>query len=102
MKDGQTIGQWLKWDFEGNEWLTIYDKNHNRIYLEHRVGFWNKKQFDDKNNEIFHIDDTGYWCKHEYDSKSNLIYFENSGGHIIDNRTPEIIEHNGRKYQLIP
>ena len=60
MKDGQTIGQWLKWDFEGNGSLQIRDKN------------------------------------------GKLIYYENSNGYIIDKRTPEVIEHNGRKYQLIP
>ena len=81
MKDGQTIGQWLKWDFKANGDLRIPDKNNNLIYWE---------------------TEDGYWRKHEYDSQGNQIYFENSDGYIIDNRTPQIIEHNGRKYQLIP
>ena len=81
MKDGQTIGQWLKWDFEANGNLEILDKSGNLIYWERTFGFWRKR---------------------EYDSEDNLIYYENSDGEIIDNRTPEIIEHNGRKYQLIP
>jgi hypothetical protein len=81
MKDGQTFGQWLNWDFKTNGYLEILDKNGNPIYFESL---------------------TGYWAKREYDSKGNLIYYESSEGIIIDNRTPEVIEHNGRKYQLIP
>lgn len=34
MKDGQTIGQWLNWDFETNGDLEINDKNSKRIYWE--------------------------------------------------------------------
>jgi hypothetical protein len=80
MKNGQTIGQWLNWDFKTNGNLGIKDKNGNCIYIEYS---------------------DGYWVKSEFDSQGNQIYFENSVGHIVDNRTPEIIEHNGRKYQLI-
>jgi len=81
MKDGQTIGQWLKWDFKANGDLRIKDKNGNLIYFENSEGRWRML---------------------EYDSDGNLIYDECSEGIIVDNRTPEIIEHNGRKYQLIP
>jgi len=81
MKDGQTIGQWLNWDFEVNGNLEINDRNGDNIYLE---------VYD------------GRWRKREYDSDGNVIYDESSDGIIMDNRTPEIIEHNGRKYQLIP
>jgi hypothetical protein len=81
MKDGQTIGQWLNWDFEANGSVKINDKNDYCIYGE---------------------DSNGYWCKREHDSQGNQIYFEDSKGLIEDNRTPKIIEHNGRKYQLIP
>ena len=81
MKDGQTIGQWLNWDFKKNGVLEIMDKNNYRIYGE---------------------DSSGYWLKRECDSQGNRIYFENSEGNIVDNRIPEVIEHNGRKYQLIP
>ena len=35
------------------------------------------------------------------DKNGNQIYFENSRGEIEDNRPPEIIEHEGHKYQLI-
>jgi hypothetical protein len=80
MKDGQTIGQWLNWDFEANGDLEIPNKI-NQIYFENS---------------------DGYWVKREYDSEGNEIYYENSRGEILDNRTPEVIEHNGRKYQLIP
>ena len=81
MKNGQTIGQWLNWDFEANGNLNVKDKNGKDIYYETSGGFW---------------------CKREHDSQGNQIYFENSTGLIEDNRTPQIIEHNGRKYQLIP
>ena len=79
MKDGQTIGQWLNWDFEANGDLIIDNKKNQRIYHE--------------NEEL--------WIKRQYDSQGNQIYFEDSDGEIVDNRYPEIIEHNGRKYQLI-
>jgi hypothetical protein len=83
MKDGQTIGQWLNWDFEANGSLEIKDRNGNCIYFEY------------SNGRCF---------KREYDSDGNVIYEEGSGGIIVDNRTPEIkvIKYNGRKYQLIP
>jgi hypothetical protein len=80
MKDGQTFGQWLNWDFETNGSLEILDKNENLIYFENAGG----------------------WDRREYDSDGNVIYDECSEGIIVDNRIPEIIEHNGRKYQLIP
>ena len=81
MKDGQTFGQWLNWDFKANGNLEIKDGNGLIIYLENFYG---------------------YWCKNEFDSQGKIIYFENSVGSIKDNRHPEIIEHNRRKYQLIP
>jgi len=83
MKDGQTIGQWLNWDFEKNGELRINNKNGDSIYVEYSDGRWRKR---------------------EYDSDGNLIYDECSEGIILDNRTPEIkvIKYNGRKYQLIP
>jgi hypothetical protein len=81
MKNGQTIGQWLNWNFDVNGLLEVYDKNGSMIYLEHS---------------------DGYWTKREFDSQGKVIYFENSNCVIRDNRIPEVIEHNGRKYQLIP
>ena len=81
MKDAQTIGQWLNWDFEVNGNLEINDRNGDNIYLE---------VYD------------GRWRKREYDSDGNVIYDECSEGIIVDRRIPEIIEHNGKKYQLIP
>ena len=81
MKDGQTIGQWMNWDFKTNEFLEIKDRNGALLYYEHSDGYWEKR---------------------EYDSEGNQIYFENSEGIIVDNRIPQVIEHNGRKYQLIP
>ncbi len=83
MKDGQTFGQWLNWDFKANGNLEIIDKNDHCIYGE---------------------DSSGYWCKTEFDSNGDVIYYEDSCGNIEDNRTPEVkvIEYKGRKYQLIP
>jgi len=81
MKDGQTIGQWLNWDFKTNGNLEIKDKNGDVVYFE-----WLNK----------------CWVKREYDSDGNVIYYKDSCGIIIDRRTPEVIEHDGRKYQLIP
>ena len=80
MKEGQTIGQWLKWDFETNGFLEIRNKNNEIIYAESLDGFW---------------------AKWERDSEGKVMYYEDSNGQITDNRTPEIIEHNGHKYQLI-
>ena len=42
MKDGQTIGQWLKWDFEKNGDLEIKDKNDKTVYREYASAFWEK------------------------------------------------------------
>ena len=81
MKDGQTIGQWLNWDFKANGNLHITDRNGNYVY---------------------HEQSDGYWVKREFDSQGNQIYYESSNGLIEDNRTPEVIKHNGKKYQLIP
>jgi hypothetical protein len=83
MKDGQTFGQWLNWDFKANGDLHITDRNGNDVYFEIPNGRWRKR---------------------EYDSDGNVIYDECSEGIILDNRTPEIkvIKYNGRKYQLIP
>jgi hypothetical protein len=83
MKDGQTFGQWLNWDFKTNGFLEIKDGDGNDIYYE---------------------TSEGRWRKYEYDSDGNLIYDECSEGIILDNRTPEVkvIEYNERKYKLIP
>lgn len=102
MKDGQTIGQWLKWDFEANGVLKIQNKDFRLLYQELSNGWWSKTECDSKGNEICHYDSTGFWVKREFDSQGNRIYYENSYGIIIDKRFPEIIEHNGRKYKLMP
>jgi hypothetical protein len=102
MKDGQTLGQWLKWDFKANGNLEIMDKNDHRFYGEDSDGYWFKSEFDSNGDVIYFEDSSGYWSKREYNSEEKLIYYENSDGHIEDNRTPQIIEHNGHKYQLIP
>lgn len=102
MKEGQTLGQWLNWDFKTNGNLEIKDKNSNQIYCEDSDGFWAKWECDSGGNEIYYESSIGYWIKREHDSKGNEIYFEDSDGVIIDNRIHEVIEHNGRKYKLIP
>ncbi len=102
MKDGQTIGQWLNWDFEGKGNLNINDKNGSLIYFETSNGFWEKYEYDSQCRTTYKEDCSGFWEKYEYDSESNCIYYENRNGVIRDYRAPEVIEHNGRKYQLIP
>jgi hypothetical protein len=101
MKDGQTIGQWLKWDFKSNGDLRIKDKNGNLIYFEN-AGGWDRREYNSEKKLIYFENSEGRWRMLEYDSDGNLIYDECSEGIIVDNRIPEIIEHNGRKYQLIP
>ena len=81
MKEGQTIGQWLNWDFEVNGNLSIKDKKGNQIYWENFCRAWHR---------------------FELDSRGEGIYYEDSSGTIIDNRPTEVIEHNGRKYKLMP
>jgi YD repeat-containing protein len=65
MKDGQTIGEWLNWDFKTDGNFEIHDKRGNLIYFE---------------------DETRYRAKWEYDSQGKVIYFKNSKGKIIDKR----------------
>tara|TARA_R110000868_G_C10590136_1_gene739488 strand:- start:60 stop:368 length:309 start_codon:yes stop_codon:yes gene_type:complete len=102
MKDEQTIGQWLNWDFEVKGNLEIRDKRFNLVYWERSDKSWGKYEHDSEGNETYYIDSRAYWEKREYDSHGNRIYYEDSKGEIKDNRPPQIIEHNGRKYQLIP
>jgi len=102
MKEGQTIGQWLKWDFEANgDELIINDKNGNSIYFEASNGFWEKREWDSQGRLIYTEDCSGFWEKFEYNSESNCIYYKNRNGVIKDNRIAEVIEINGRKYKLM-
>jgi hypothetical protein len=55
MKDGQTIGQWLNWDFEANGDLEIRDKNGKRIYYERSNGFWRKREYDSEDKLLRNI-----------------------------------------------
>ena len=97
-----TIAQQIKWDFETNGSLDIQDKNGRVIYLERSNGTWAKWEYDSRGNVIYVETSGGTWAKREWDSQGNEIYYENSHGAIRNNRPPEIIEHNGRKYKLIP
>jgi YD repeat-containing protein len=126
MKYGQTIGQWLKWDFKTNGDLEIRDKNGKRIYYENSGGFWEKREYDSQGkliyledshgtwikyerdsqgNIIYFEDSNGHWAKMEYDSEGNRIYFENSSGVIEDKRPKpcedKIVEIEGVKYKLV-
>ena len=80
----RTIGQQIKWNFETNGSLEIYDKNGRKIYRE----------YPDVS-----------WVKREYDSQGNQIYFENSGGVIIDKRPKPCegkeIVIGGEKFKLV-
>jgi len=49
MKDGQTIGQWLNWDFKTDGDFRIYDKRGNLIYFKNSKG----KIIDKRIPEIF-------------------------------------------------
>jgi hypothetical protein len=105
MKDGQTIGQWLNWDFETNGELEIRDKNRKRIYIEDSDGDWEKYEYDSKGNQIYFESSNGFWRKWEYDSKGKQIYLENSRGVIIDNRPKsyedKVVEMEGVKYKFV-
>lgn len=84
MKDGQTIGQQINWDFETNGNLEIKDKVGLLIYLE--------------SSDVF-------WAKWERDSKGRVMYYEDSTGYITDNR-PKTCENKeivieGIKYKLV-
>lgn len=84
MKDGQTIGQWLKWDFETNGFLEIRNKNNEIIYAESLDRFW---------------------AKWERDSEGKVMYYEDSTGYITDNRPKpcenKVVEIDGVKYKLV-
>lgn len=72
MKNGQTFGQWLKWDFEKNGDLDIRNKDNELIYTE-------------RSNQS--------WAKWELGSENETVYFEDSDGNIIDIRhkpSPEL------------
>jgi phosphoribulokinase len=97
----KTIGQQIKWDFKTNGNLEIRDTNGRQLYMEYSNGDWAKYEMDSQGKVIYAETSGGYWEKRELDSQGNVIYYENSNGQIVDSRTPEIIEHNGRKYQLI-
>jgi hypothetical protein len=101
----QTIAEQIKWDFETNGELEIWDKNGNRIYWENSNRDWLKWEHDSKGNTIYFESSSGFWEKMEYDSEGNQTYYENSYGRIIDER-PKSCESDeivieGVKYKLI-
>ena len=84
MKDGQTIGQWLNWDFETNGFLEIRNKNNELIYVE-------------SSDRV--------WAKWERDSEGKVMYYEDSKGQITNNRPKpcenKVVEIEGVKYKLV-
>ena len=61
--------------------ITLFDKNHNKIYHENPNGYWSQREFDSNNNEIYFKNSDGDWYKREFDSNNNQVYFENSNGY---------------------
>ena len=86
MKDGQTIGEWLNWDFKAKGNLEIRDKSFNLVYWERSDKSWGKYEHDSEGNETYYLDSQAYWEKREYDSNGFRIYYEDSSGVIKDNR----------------
>ena len=66
--------------------ITLFDKNHNKIYHENPNGYWSQREFDSNNNEIYFKNSDGDWYKREFDSNNNQMYYEDSYGNIIDDR----------------
>lgn len=101
----QTIAQQIKWNFETNGNLEIFDRKGNQIYLEYSFGYWEKCEYDFKGNRIYFEDSNEYYSKQEWDSQGNLIYFESSDGEIEDNRPKpcegKIVEIGGEKFKLV-
>ena len=88
----KTFGQQIKWDFETNGELEIFDKNGYLIYFEDSDGYWARGEFDSKGNQTYFETSEGYWYKREYNSEGNCIYFEDSKGKIADYR-PETVKN---------
>jgi|SanBayMetagenome_1026888.scaffolds.fasta_scaffold77625_2 hypothetical protein len=84
MENVQTLAQWLKWSFKANGPLRIKDHYGREVYSENEFNVWTKTEYLPGDNS------------------NNYIYKEKSTGEIYDNRHPETLEYNGRKYLLIP
>jgi hypothetical protein len=75
-----TIAQKLKIkDFP----FEIKDSKGNRIYVENRYGFWEKREFNSDGKETHYENSNRYWVKREYDSNGNRIYFEDSNKYWV-------------------
>jgi hypothetical protein len=86
MKDGQTIGEWLNWDFEAKGNFEIRNKIGALIYFERSDKSWGKYEYDSKGNETYYIDSRDYWERREWDSKGNRLVYQDSNGEFIDKR----------------
>ena len=81
--------------------FVIKDKNGNRIYYEISDNTWIRREYDSDGNQIFSQNSSGFSARWEYDCNGDEVYYENSKGVIRDNRSNEVIEVNGIKYQRI-
>lgn len=59
--------------------ILIIDRRENRLYEEHKDGWWTKQLFDERDNLIYSETHDG-WAKWEYDGSRNLTYYENDEG----------------------
>jgi len=66
--------------------ILVYDTNGNKIYVENKMGDWEKYEFDQQGEMTYNEDNTGWWAKWEYDDDGSWLYYEDSKGNIEDNR----------------
>ena len=66
--------------------IELYDKDVKQIYYENSIGYWWKKEYNDKGLVIYCEDSNGFWYKREYNDKGLEVYYENSIGDTEDNR----------------
>ena len=66
--------------------ILVYDTNGNKIYVENKMGDWEKYEFNQQGEITYNEDSDGYWYKWEYDDDGSWLYYEDSKGNIEDNR----------------
>jgi len=77
----------------------IRDKNNNELYYEDSNGYWEKREYEN-NNQVYFKNSNDQWVKREYDENGNQLYYENSGGKIIDKRSPMTKEEAEKKINI--
>ncbi len=88
----------------GGDWYRKeYDSDGNETYYENNGGYWYRKEYDSNGNETYYESSTGYWYRKDYDSDGNETYYEDSTSFWgrKNSHDFEIIELNGKQYQLI-